>query len=294
MPNPINVNRNVYQAIKDATTDGYFSSPRINNSDERQAIESAIAADGEIDNGERQVLDALRSNTSFTVKAQGESPYDVSSGLVSFPSGFSSSATGNVTGRVAHTADDGIHPIPAHIPEQTVGRQTDYYETRVGGNYAAQRATLLDVNNWGKSGMMSADFQLVDGQGNEINNRPPRVGDFIQIALPGSSMIGNDYVQIESIIDNDDMTSITVRPSRDPGSSSTATDHFFTSDATNTFTLRRTTSTDGEPLSVMQVNGRNEVPNSGAKNWAVTTGADYTPMQTWQWEGMLDHVLDAQ
>lgn len=292
MPNPINVNRNVYQAIKEASTDGYFSSPRINGTDERQAIESAIAADGEVDSGERQVLDALRSNARFTVTAQGESPYDVSAGLVSFPSQISSSATGNVTGRVAHTADDGIHPIPAHIPDQTVGRQTDYYETRVGGDYAKQRAALLDVNNWGESGMMSADFQLVDARGNEVNNRPPREGDFIRLALPG--VPGNDYVQIEDIVDNEDMTSITVRPSRDPSSSSTATDHFFTSDATNTFTLRRSTSTNGEPLSVMQVNGRNEVPNSGVRNWAVTTGAEYTPMQSWQWEGMLDHVLDAR
>lgn len=297
MPAPMNPNRPisvdpaVYQRIKDATTSGVFSSSRISDS-ERQEIEQQMAANGEIDSGERQVLDAMRSNARFTVTAQGQSPYDVSAGLVSFPNNVSRSNTGNVTGNVAFTADDGIHPVPSHLPDQTVGRQTDYYETRVGGDYAKQRAALLDVNNWGDSGMMSADFQLVDGRGNEINNRPPRVGDFIRLDLPGPT--GNDYVQIENIIDNSDMTSITVRPSRDPGSSSTDTAHFFTSDATNTFTLRRSTSTNGEPISVMQVNGRNEVANSGLMNWAVSTGAEYTPMQTLQWEGMLDHVLDAR
>lgn len=37
---------------------------------------------------------------------------------------------------VESMAVDGFEPV---------GRQTDHYETRVGGDYTAQRATLLDA-----------------------------------------------------------------------------------------------------------------------------------------------------
>lgn len=291
MPNPINVNRNVYDAVKTATYDGWTTSPKIGDG-EVQDIQAAIAADGEVDAGERQLLEALNNKTDFTIDTAGQDPYNVESELLSFDTDeVASENIGNVTGNVAHSSDDGIHPVPSHLPEQTVGRPTDYYETRTGGDYAAQRDALLDVNNWGDSGLLSADFQLMDGNGNEVNNRTPREGDFIRLDIPGPT--GYDYVQIEDIIDTDDMTSITVRPSRDPNSDSDNTHHFFTDEATNTFTLRRTESTSGEPLSVMQVNGRNERANSGVINGAVAAGSEYTPMQSMQWEGLLDHVLDA-
>jgi hypothetical protein len=293
MGNPIGVNRNVYQSVKNATADNWNTSPKISK-DELKTIETAIAADGKVDSGERQLLDALKNKTSFSVKSAGTAPYNVESSLLSFDkSNVSNSATGNVTGNVAYSDGDGIQPVPSHLPEQTVGRQTNHYETRTGGDYTKQREALLDVNNWSKSGMTSADFQLMDKDGKEVNNRKPKEGDFLRIDL-AFAPTGYDYVQIDKIIDNDDMTSITVRPSKDPTSTSPDTHHFFTDDATNTFTLRRSTSTDGQPLSVMQVNGRNEVSNSGAINSTVSWGAENTPMQSMQWEGLLDHVLDAK
>lgn len=42
------------------------------------------------------------------------------------------------------------------------------------------------------------------------------------------------------------------------------------------------------------VNRRNEVNNSGIFNGAIGLGAEYTPMQSWQWDGLLEHVLDAK
>lgn len=293
MGNPINVNRNVFQSVKTATVDNWNTSPKISN-DELKTIETEIAADGEIDSGERQLLEALKNKTSFSVKSAGTAPYNVESSLLNFDtSNVSNSASGNVTGNVAYSNGDGIQPAPSNLPEQTIGRQTNYYETRTGGDYSKQREALLDVNNWSESGMASADFQLMDKDGKEVNNRAPKEGDFLRIDLPFAPT-GYDYVQIDEIIDNDDMTSITVRPSKDPTSDSENTHHFFTDDATNTFTLRRSTSTNGEPLSVMQVNGRNEVTNSGVVNGAIALGSEYTPMQSMQWEGLLDHVLDAK
>ncbi len=293
----INVNKNVYNAVKAVTEDGYFSSPKVSAS-ELKDVEAAIAADGKIDAGEEQLMTALKSKTSFTVNAQGKAPYDVSSSLLNFPSSASSTPQ---DGRTSVHSDGRLHRVPDAVPAQKSGRKTDVFASKVGGDFNTAKTRLLDVNSWGKTAdsMAGADFQLTDSKGKNVSGRDPKVGDFIKIDLPGPS--GDDWVQVESISNKPDELSITVRPSRDPSSSSNETQHFFSSSATNTFTVSKGQTADGKPIVEFNVNGRNEKTNltegfwnldvDNAINRAKNAGGSVTGAQTAQWENLGAGIL---
>ncbi|PKL74861.1 MAG: hypothetical protein CVV27_18340 [Candidatus Melainabacteria bacterium HGW-Melainabacteria-1] len=284
----INVNTNVYEAVKAATYDGWTTSPQVSNS-EQNDIEVAIAADGVVDQGEAQLLQALKNKTDFTVSASGEAPYNVDDSLLSFDNTVTAHRAGT---RVAEHSDGYVYSVPSHVPTQTTGRQTNVYDS-ARTSYSDARAKLLDINNWDEcsSTGRSASFQLVGPDGN-TRSGTPRVGDYIRIDLPGPS--GYDWVQIEDIRDTPNMASITVRPSNDPTSDSDETSHFFTSAATNTFTVER----DGNGLTMFHVNGRNEVGNSGVLNTVKDYGGIVgdnlwvMPGQQEQWEWLGEYVLD--
>lgn len=275
----INVNKNVYDAVKAATYDGWTTSPNVSNS-ELDTIERAITADSVVDEGEAQLLQALRNHTSFTVSATGQAPYDVDKSLLSFDSHVNTFAAGT---RATVYTDDAIHSVPSQVPTNHTGRMTNVFDSSSDVSFADARARFLDVNNWGESGMTSASFQVVGPDGRERSGTP-RQGDYIRIDLPGPT--GYDWVQVESISNSANEVSFTVRPSKDPTSNSDETHHFFTDEATNTFTLRNV---GGQTQ--FFVNGRNEVANSGALNYLVTRSGNVTGMQTDQWESLGEYVL---
>jgi len=293
----INVNPNVYNSVKAVTEDGYFSSPKVSES-ELKDVEAAIAADGKIDAGEEQLMTALKSKTSFTVNTQGQAPYDVNSSLLNFPSSATSTPQ---DGRTAVHSDERLHRVPDSVPAQRTGRQTDVFASKVGGDFNTAKSRLLDVNNWGNTAdsMTGAAFQLTDGNGNNVSGRDPRVGDFIKIDLPGPS--GDDWVQIENISNKPDELSITVRPSRNPASDSNETQHFFSNEATNTFTVNQGRTSSGQPIVEFHTNGRNERTNltegfwnldvDNAINRAKNAGGSVTGMQTAQWENLGAGIL---
>ncbi|MGV3523837.1 MAG: hypothetical protein ACO1RX_06400 [Candidatus Sericytochromatia bacterium] len=293
MPNikpTINVNPNVYEAVKAVTYDGYTTSPKVSNS-EAADVERAIAEDGNVDAGEAQLLDAMRSGTSFRVSAQGQAPYDVDASLLTFDKG--KIADVNAGTRVAIDGDGDLHALPSTVPAQgKAGRPSDVYvdQSQTGGTatWEQARARMLNPNGWEATADAntyvdrSASFQVTDASGNSVS-RPPAVGDYLKINLPGSPL-GADWVRVEAIQDNPNEVSVRVRPSKDPTSSSNATEHFFTSAATNTFTLRR----EGDNIS-FQVNGRNEVAN-GAYGTAVDLGGSIG-MQDDQWNNLGAGIL---
>lgn len=293
----INVNRNVYDAVKAVTEDGYLSSPKVSGS-EIKDVEAAIAADGQIDTGEEQLMTALKNKTSFTVNTQGQAPYDVGASLLNFPS---STVSTPQDGRTSVHSDGRLHRVPDAVPAQKSGRKTDVFDSKVGGDFNAAKTRLLDVNNWGNTAdsMAGANFQLTDGTGKNVSGRDPKVGDFIKIDLPGPS--GDDWVQVESISNKPDELSITVRPSRDPSSSSNETQHFFSNSATNTFTVNQGKTESGESIVEFHVNGRNEKTNltegfwnldvDNAINRAKNAGGSVTGAQTAQWENLGAGIL---
>lgn len=284
----IQVNKNVYDAVKAGSYDGYFSSPKVSNSEEND-VEKAIAADGKVDEGEAKLLQALKNHTSFTVTTKGEAPYDVNASLLTFDNKVQNYQPGT---KVAEHYDGYVYSVPSHVPDQKVGRQTNVFDSNKT-DYDKAKGKLLDINHWGNcsSTGRSADFQIVGADG-KTKDGPPKKGDYIRIDLPGPS--GYDWVQIEDIKETKDMASITVRPSKDPTSNSSAISHFFTSEATNTFTVER--GANGQTQ--FHVNGRNERANSGAGNWVKDAGGGIgdsvpgMPGQQKQWEWLGEYVLD--
>ncbi|GAB4213552.1 MAG: hypothetical protein OHK0013_37500 [Sandaracinaceae bacterium] len=155
----------------------------------------------------------------------------------------------------------------------TVGRSAVDSTARAVRTYASEQdaevafardaARLFDVHRWDElSGAENAHFELFDRDGRRVTNRLAREGDYVRIQLPG--VPGDDWVQIERARQSDTSASITVRPSLDPTDPNPRrdrVDHFFTAEATNTFSLER----HGATVTA-RVDGRNERPNVGRQS----------------------------
>jgi hypothetical protein len=158
------------------------------------------------------------------------------------------------------------------IPEQHQGDQSDVGDhldtsTRRQGHSTFVEASrrLLNVNNWHElAGKVAAKFQLTDSNGEKLD-RLAKVGDYIQINIPGPGLAtgeGYDWVRVEAIEDKPDPGSsheslvMRVRPTPSPVNEEKDVAHFFDESATSTFMIER-----NDLQVVASVHGRNEVPN---------------------------------
>ncbi len=249
----------VNHATDDVTMGGLLSKPNISASEVKD-IEKAMAQDGTIDQGEEQLLTALRTGSQVTISSGGQTT-TLNPSEINFPT--PASVPNRRAGERVAVYDNGTYRsaqvmrVPNAVPAQTTGRQTDIANSNSSGDFATARTRMLDVNNWGESTVRGANFSLMGADG-KPKTGTPAVGDYVRINLPMIGHADDDWVQIQSITDNPNEVSITVRPSKDPTSTSNATDHFFTDAATNTFTIAPA---EGGGV-VAKVNGRNEV-NAG-------------------------------
>lgn len=160
------------------------------------------------------------------------------------------------------------------IPAQVIGNQMDVvseqnydsYEQAIVA-YQAAKARLFDVNNWHKTCESTATlFQLVDVDGVEVDTI--RQGHMIRIDIPGPGTIagdGYDWVKIEQIEEqtlshHNEWAGIRVRPCPHPLCPEKGTAHFFSSDASSTFMVKR----NGKEVTG-EVHGRNEVVNDALR-----------------------------
>lgn len=105
---------------------------------------------------------------------------------------------------------------------------------------------LLDVNNWQQlAGEFLANFQLTDQSGNPTTS-PVQEGMYFKIDIPGpgpKAGDGFDWVQVEKIevYNSPDIESIgiRVRPASNPLSTKNEIAHFYSQEATSTFTVTR-------------------------------------------------------
>lgn len=112
--------------------------------------------------------------------------------------------------------------------------------------YETARQRLLFVHNWGKiAGALSADFQLTDNNGKEMD-RPAQKGDHFRIDIPGPGSKageGYDWARVEDIKEvhegNVDSFAILVRPAPDPQTNNPNVAHFFSEKSTSTFVVTR-------------------------------------------------------
>lgn len=108
------------------------------------------------------------------------------------------------------------------------------------------KSRLLDVNNWQQlTGKLLAEFQLTDQTGSP-NSSPVQEGMYFKIDIPGPGTKageGYDWVKVEKIesYNSPDIESIgiRVRPAPNPLSTNRDIAHFYSQEATSTFTLTR-------------------------------------------------------
>src|SRR5436305_5485711 len=110
--------------------------------------------------------------------------------------------------------------------------------------YDLARKRLLFIHNWKHlTGKLSADFQLTDDQGKEVD-RPAQRGDHFRVDIPGPGSHagrGYDWAAVEDlkeIHENDvDSIAIRVRPASDPQTDNPHTAHFYSEKSTSTFEI---------------------------------------------------------
>jgi hypothetical protein len=195
---------------------------------------------------------------------------------------------------------------PAIVPDNETGASSDNEhsvqkqdEGSAKQLFELAKGRLLDVNNWHSlSGGASATFQLTDEKGNAVH-RPAQLGDHFKIDIPGPGTItgkGSDWVQVEAIEqhsdENEDIVAIRVRPVTNPQNTKEDVAHFFTDDASSTFSVRRKGN-----IIVAAVQGRNEKPNISAENLidklrnAVIGATAIAGMNKPQWKSLVKGLL---
>jgi len=157
------------------------------------------------------------------------------------------------------------------IPKQREGARSDtQYSIRTRNEQLAKqlfqnaRLNLLNVNSWHTLTGSDIVFQLVNEKGEEIQGLVER-GNYFRIQIPGvpadSTGQGSEWVYVEKVEEGrmkyHEFVSVRVRPSAAPGYASDKTAHFFSSQATSTFSVVRNSS-----RVTVSISGRNEKPNT--------------------------------
>jgi hypothetical protein len=157
---------------------------------------------------------------------------------------------------------------------------------------------LLNVNSWSKlAGAATADFQVVDQEGREVN-RPVRKGDYFKIDIPGpgsESGEGYDWVRVEEIktVSEGDMDSvgIRVRPTANPQDTGEDVAHFYSEESTSNFTVTR----EGKRITA-GIYDRNTKPNKEGdwvdkvRHWLVGLSA-VVGFSKFQWHQLTEGLV---
>ena len=162
------------------------------------------------------------------------------------------------------------------IPKQRKGAKSDSsYHVRTSSDakarklYQHARLNLFDVNNWHLLiGSDAAKFQLINENGEEIQAHVEK-GNYIRISVAGiphsDAGDGDEWVFVEKIEEGKlkyhEYTAIRVRPAVPPFIDKNETAHFFSDDATSSFSVER----NNHKVSAT-ISGRNEVPNTDTKS----------------------------
>ncbi len=165
------------------------------------------------------------------------------------------------------------------------------YPTEVEAQQAFNRGKqrLYNVNSWSQLPGINSTFKLYN-QGGEPAQEKAEVNYFIQIVLPGLPV--ENWVQIETIQDEETAAQFTVHPCPNPLNESTETQHFFVKEASSTFRVER----QGATLFGYQI-GKNEKINNhnyqaGSRAFLNTLIAEggWAGFQDIQWGKLTDYL----
>jgi hypothetical protein len=192
------------------------------------------------------------------------------------------------------------------VPSQHTGKEIRSESNKIFNTQSDAEAffkvatkRLRDVNNWNKiSGVITAQFRIVDEKGREVN-REVRANDFLRIDIPGPGSKegdGYDWVRVEELkeVNEGSVQSIgfRVRPTDNPFSEKNETAHFYSHEATSSFIITR----DNNKITSLIID-RNLQPNkeSGSlvnKVRDVVVGVSaIAGFSKIQWDGLADGLL---
>ena len=202
-----------------------------------------------------------------------------------------------------------IFEKPSIVPANFEGKSVDLEESVIENNPEDAENTfnractrLLNPRIWHQlAGSLSAEFEL-QSPAAENADRLARLNDYIMINIPApgnSAGDGYDWVKIDALEENtipDAASSfaIRLRSSANPAHLEKGTAHFFTSDATSTFIVKRT----GNKV-FASYHGRNEVPNTHGdvtdkiRNTVVASGAALG-LSELHWKALLRGLLEKE
>ncbi|HZF63478.1 MAG TPA: hypothetical protein VEZ55_03285 [Chitinophagaceae bacterium] len=195
------------------------------------------------------------------------------------------------------------------VPEHYTGKIIDTEESVDFENseaakqfFSVVKDRLIHVNKWNKiAGALSADFQLIDPQGVEVDRAVQR-GDYFKIDIPGPGTLagdGYDWVKVEEVeyADEPDVETvgIRVRPTTSPLNDKEGIAHFYSEESTSSFTVAR----KGNRITA-GIYDRNTKRNKDAativdkiRDAAVGTGA-VTAFSKMQWSGLAKGLLQPE
>lgn len=192
------------------------------------------------------------------------------------------------------------------IPQQRVGSKLDLHSSTICGTveeaivfFQSVKHRLMNVNQWDEiCNVPSSVFRLINDKGQEIAGLVQE-DDYIRINIPGPGTKvgeGYDWVKVETITEqsfvDEEVLSITVRPTHHPLRAFSETAHFFWNEATSTFQVKRKDKTI-----LAEIHGRNEAPNNDTGifvdnlrntlvGWSAKIGFSYP-----QWKGLTEGLV---
>ncbi|MGZ3852522.1 MAG: hypothetical protein ACXVLT_14295 [Flavisolibacter sp.] len=193
------------------------------------------------------------------------------------------------------------------IPQNTDGKEitaehsvTFSDATAAKSLYEQAKQRLLFVHDWGKiTGKLSADFQLTDNRGREVE-RLAKKGDHFRIDIlgPGSKAgEGYDWARVEDIKEvheeGIDSIAILVRPASNPKTSNPNTAHFFSEKSTSTFVVAR----EGNKVTAsiydrnIEANEETKEPLDKIRNAVVGLSAKHG-FSKLQWQALVEAFLN--
>lgn len=164
--------------------------------------------------------------------------------------------------------------------------------------FKRSKKKLFSVNEWSNMPGITSSFQLYKSSGEIRFTNNLEKGDYILITLPGK--LPENWVKITEIKDSANTAEFTVSPSPQPKRTrldKTAhedeTEHFFTSEASSTFLIKR----EGNIITAYEIGKDEEVNNqdeeAAGRKWINTliAAGGWLGFQKIQWEKLTDYLV---
>ncbi|AKD05692.1 hypothetical protein PKOR_12780 [Pontibacter korlensis] len=106
--------------------------------------------------------------------------------------------------------------------------------------FERSKEKLFNVNSWTKLSGVNSTFELYDDHGRRTTALTPKIGYYMKIILPASTI--ENWVKISGLREEENLAEFVVHPSEKPkelGHGDAEVEHFFIKEASSTFRVTR-------------------------------------------------------